>query len=93
MFRIRTAVSQRTRNFELPARLPDTGNQAIAGHVPETNAANAELAINRPATAAQFAAHPNADLFPRQHLHLVWVFAMRFELNHLLTESGFFGVR
>src|SRR5262245_152633 len=53
-----------------PARLADARDQAVAGQVAETNAADTELPENRPRPAAQLAAQPHANLLPRLHLEL-----------------------
>src|SRR5260221_13594191 len=74
--------------FELPTGFANAGNQPVAGHVAEANPANAELAVNGPRPAAQLAAHLDADLLARQHLHLDRVALMRFQLGHLLLEPG-----
>src|SRR5947209_17649014 len=54
-----------------PARFLDAWDQSVAGHVAETNAAHAELAVDRPRPAAQAAPQPNADLVARPQLLLV----------------------
>src|SRR5262245_25887249 len=69
-----------------PTRFPHTWDHAVAGHIPETNPANAELAIDRPGPAAQSTAISDADLLPRQHLRLLGVAPVRLELGHLLLE-------
>src|SRR5262249_30469961 len=53
-----------------PARLFDAGDEPVARHVPETDAANGELAVDRPRPAAQAAAQPNANLVARPELGL-----------------------
>src|SRR5690242_11280899 len=52
----------------LPAGLGHAGDQAAAGHVPEADPANAELAVHRPRPAAQLAAQADADALARRHL-------------------------
>src|SRR5262245_3550689 len=70
-----------------PASLLDARNQTIAGHATKTDAADAELAIDGPRSAAQLAAQPDTDALTRRHLDLgVRLFA-GFQLRHLLLES------
>src|SRR5260370_14070594 len=54
-----------------PARFFDAGNQPVAGHVAEADAADAELPIDGPWPAAQLAAQPAAALLPRRQADLV----------------------
>src|ERR1700684_1840871 len=57
-----------------PAGFLDARDQAFAGHVTETNPADAELAIHGPGTTTQFAAQADANLLARQHrLHFAGV--------------------
>ena len=56
---------------QLPARFLDTGDQTIAGHVAETDAADAELAIHGPCSPTQIAAARDANPLAGQHLDLV----------------------
>src|SRR5579884_2204130 len=68
-----------------PARLGDAGDQPVAGHVAEADAADAELAVHRPRPPAQFAAQPDADDVARPHgPHLLVAAARRFQARHLL---------
>src|SRR5205085_8441603 len=48
-----------------PARFLDARDQAVAGHVAEADAADAELAVHRARPAAQPAAQADADLVAR----------------------------
>src|SRR6185437_4442120 len=48
--------------MELPGRFADAGNQAVGGHFAEADAADAELAVDGAAAAAQLAAVADADL-------------------------------
>src|SRR6266566_3176647 len=66
-----------------PARLLHAGNQPVAGHVAETNATDAELAIDRPSAATELAAAADANPFPRRHLDLVRGFSAGLQLGHL----------
>src|SRR5262249_24370462 len=50
-----------------PAGLLDARNQPVAGHVPEADPADAELAIHGPGPAAQPAAQADLDALARQH--------------------------
>src|SRR5437867_4228908 len=50
-----------------PARLLHAGDQAVGGHVAETNPADAELAIDGASPAAELAAEPNANALARRH--------------------------
>src|SRR5919108_2326932 len=50
-----------------PAGLLDAGDQAVAGHVAEADAADAELAVDGAGPAAQLAAQPDADHLARRH--------------------------
>src|SRR3954452_535703 len=45
----------------LPARFFQAGDEAVAGQAPEADAADAELAVDGPAAAAQPAAQLDAD--------------------------------
>src|SRR5579859_8053231 len=54
----------------LPARLPHAGDEPLVGHVAEANAAQAELAIDRPRPATQPATHADTDLVARPKLGL-----------------------
>src|SRR6516162_4771963 len=69
-----------------PAGLRDAWDQAVAGHAAETDAADAELAVDRPRPAAQPAAQPDADLLARQELVLLRVALVRLQLLHALDE-------
>src|SRR5581483_3630121 len=60
-------VSTRRHGY-LPARFLDAGDQALQGHVPEANAAHAELAVDGARPAAQPAAHADADPVARPEL-------------------------
>src|SRR5262245_22678330 len=53
-----------------PARFLHTRDEAVAGHVPKTDPADAELAVHRPRPAAQPAAQADADLVARPQLVL-----------------------
>src|SRR5207302_9799922 len=53
-----------------PTRFLDAGDQPVAGHVAEADAADAELAIHGAGPAAQPAAHTDADLVARAQLVL-----------------------
>src|SRR5437868_5848594 len=71
--RLRPAIAWRAATPKvntLPTRLPHSRNQSLVGHVAETNAADAELAIDRAGPAAQPAAHTNADALARGQLLL-----------------------
>src|SRR5262249_24988146 len=48
-----------------PARLRDARDQPVTGHAAETDAADAELAVDGAGPAAQAAAQPDADLLAR----------------------------
>src|SRR5262245_1442956 len=61
----------------LPARFLDAGDQPVAGHVAEANAADAEFAVNGPRPAAQLAAEPDADLLPRRHQLVLVLLGLR----------------
>src|SRR5215468_9296679 len=50
-----------------PARFLDARDHAVTGQAAEANAADAELAIDRPRPAAHLAAQPNADDLARLH--------------------------
>src|ERR1051325_11477142 len=54
----------------LPAGLGHTGDQALARHVAEADAAEAELAVNRPRPAAQPATQADANSVARPQLAL-----------------------
>src|SRR5579871_5075837 len=73
-----------------PASLLDARNQAIAGHVAETNTADAELAIDGPRPAAQPAAQPDANPLARRHLHLGIGLPAGLQLRHLLAKTDTF---
>src|SRR5690348_1193253 len=73
-----------------PASLLDARDQAIAGHVAETDAADAELAVDRPRPAAQLAAQANADALARRHFDLRIRLAAGFQLRQLLAELDVF---
>src|SRR5690242_11038013 len=73
-------------SYSLPARLGDAGDEPVAGHAAEADPADAELAVDGPGPAAQPAAQPDADLFPRRHLDLVRLALARLELGHLPLE-------
>src|SRR5687768_3602955 len=45
----------------LPARLTHPGNQAVGGHVPQTDSADAELAVHGPSPTAQLTAPTDLD--------------------------------
>src|SRR5262245_4533709 len=75
-----------------PTRLANTGDQAIAGHGPETNAAHAKLAINSPSSAAQFAAQPNPNTVARPQLRLARLLPKQVQCFELLAKFRFFGV-
>src|SRR5260370_9654752 len=67
-----------------PARLGDAGDQPVAGHVPEADAADAELAVDRPRPPAQLAAQADADDVARPHgPHLLVAAARRLQPGHL----------
>src|SRR5262245_35997957 len=68
----------------LPASLPDTGDEPVAGQFAEADAADAELAIDCPRPAAQLAAALNANLFARRHLDLAGSPPAGLQLRHLL---------
>src|SRR5205085_1429336 len=74
--------------FRSPARLAHAGDQAAAGHVPETDAADAELAVDGPRPPAQLAAQADADLLARRHLDLLRVAPVGLQLRHLLAKRG-----
>src|ERR1700675_868127 len=69
-----------------PARFLDAGNQAVARHVAEADAANAEFAIDGARPAAQLAAQANADALARRHLDLVRSAPAGLELGHAFLE-------
>src|SRR6516162_4425180 len=71
-----------------PAGLLDTRNQAIAGHVAKTDAADAELAVHGPRPAAQLAAQTHPNALARRHFHFGIRLLAGFQLGHLLTESN-----
>src|SRR5689334_11999931 len=73
-----------------PAGLLDARNQAIAGHVAKTNAADAELAIDGSRSSAQLATQANADAFARQHFYLGVRLLAGFQLGQLLSEFDVF---
>src|SRR5438876_9850356 len=50
--------------FALPGSLADARDHAVAGHVPEADAADAELPVDGPGPAAQLAAEPDLDPLP-----------------------------
>src|SRR2546430_17548215 len=55
----------------LPARLLDSRDETVAGHVAEADAADAELAIDGAGSAAYLAASLDADTLAGQHLDFV----------------------
>jgi hypothetical protein len=88
-------ISSSARIFRLvlPGRLLHTGNETIAGHVPETDPADAEFAIDRPRPATQSAPQTNPDLLTRGHFDLFRIFQMSLQLCHLLPKLRFFRIR
>src|SRR5690348_17297675 len=70
-----------------PAGLLDAGNQAVAGHVAEADAADAELAVDGARPAAQLAAQPDADALARRHLDGAVRLAAGLQLGQLLLEA------
>src|SRR5436190_2158011 len=74
-----------------PAGLHDAGDQSIAGHVAEADAADAELPVHGPRPAAQPATQPDADDLTRQHhLGLVLLAALvrgGLDLAHVPVEG------
>src|SRR5262249_51262962 len=74
-----------------PACFLDAGNQPVAGHAAEADAADAEFPIYRAGPAAQAAAEPNADLVARAELGLLRVAFIGFKLRQLFLELGAFG--
>src|SRR5207248_3185948 len=62
----------RAESSPSPAGLGHARDQAVAGNVAETDAADAELEVQGPRPAAQRAAQPRADPLPRGH-HLAGV--------------------
>src|SRR2546421_8165790 len=60
-----------------PAGLGHARDQSVAGHVAETDAADAELAVDGPRPAAQAAAQADADPLARQQLVLLRVALVR----------------
>src|ERR1700730_17037509 len=57
-------IGHHVASLPLPTRFSYSRNQAVAGHLAKTNAANAELAIDGSRPAAQSAAKSDADLVP-----------------------------
>src|SRR5579884_11031 len=68
----------------LPAGLAQAGDKPVAGEVAEADAADAELAEDRPGPAAQFAAEPDANPLARLHQLLGVVLAVALRLFQLL---------
>src|SRR5437016_2636353 len=78
----------------LPARFHDPGDQAVAGHVAETDPADAELAVDGARAAAQPAAFADADLVARPHRvfdRVLLVLFQGLELALVLDAFGFGG--
>src|SRR5262249_2795464 len=74
--------------FLSAARLRHAGNEPVAGHVAEADAANAKFAVHRPRASAQPAAQPDADLVARPHLRLVGLPLAELQRGHLLFVPG-----
>src|SRR5262245_50315865 len=93
-FRIRVSMSAIgsviMARLLLPAGLLDAGDQAEAGHVPEADAADAELPVDRPRPAADPAAQPDADHLAGLHLDLA--FAVLLQAVQVTQQFDSFGV-
>jgi hypothetical protein len=72
----------------LPARFLNTRNQAVASHAPETDPADAKLAINGTAAPAYLATKPDADFVARPQLRFLGGSPTLLKLGELLSESG-----
>src|SRR5207249_2956645 len=70
----------------LPTRFLDAWDQAVAGHVAEADAADAELPIHRPRPSTQLAAQAHANLLARQHLHFIGRALTRLQLRELFAK-------
>src|SRR5262249_37185667 len=74
-----------------PAGLLDARDQPLAGHVGETDPADAELAVHGAGAAAQLAAQPHADLVARPHrLDLLRIALALLQPLQLLVELDVF---
>src|SRR5689334_4182003 len=93
-FRMRVSMSARESvimsAYPSPAGFLNARDEPITGHVAETDAADAELAVHRPRPPAQPAPQPNADLVARPHLDLVRLAPAQLQLFHLFTEFDVF---
>src|SRR5690349_7232010 len=69
-----------------PTRLLNAGDEALAGHVAEADAADAELAVHRPRPPAQLAAALDPDLLAHRHLHRGAGLPAGLQLRQLLAE-------
>src|SRR5260370_23700844 len=77
-----------------PTRFNYSRNQAVAGHLAKTNAANAKLAVDGSRPAAQSAAKSDANLVPRTQRRLGRVFLVRIQrrqLTPVFHQLGFSG--
>jgi len=76
-----------------PTRFSNARNQTITRHVAETNAADAELAIHRPASAAQFATQTNANEIAGSKFRLGRILFEQLQGLELFAKLRFFSVR
>src|SRR5215218_5883615 len=76
-----------------PARFLDARDQALQGHVPETDPAQAELAVDGAGPAAEPAAQADADPVPRLQLGLGRVFPGLLNLLELSVKLDVLGIR
>src|SRR5438874_13749700 len=67
-----------------PTRLRDAGNQAVARQISKTDAADAELPIDRSGPSADLAAHFDPDPIARPELRIHRIAPMLFERRQLL---------
>src|SRR2546422_487848 len=71
-----------------PAGLLHAGDQPLAGHVAEADAADAELAVIGAGPPAQPAAQADADAVPRLQDHLARVLPLLVDQGQLALEQG-----
>src|SRR5205823_7863638 len=74
----------------LPTRLLDTRNEALVGHTPKTDPANAKLAIDRSGPPAKAATHPNFDPVARPQLLLGSALLVRLYPRQVALEFNAF---